>query len=168
MDIDKALLLTKAWCDEAHESFSKVEIAANGDFRGVVGAPEIIYSNQDKRLVVLGLVINNATVIVKRYELFTDFETVGKHEPYTLGEGYFFIEKTPMGKDNPQLTLRKDFTDGSISPQQFVKEVRWLMQWSTHWYMKRSGDVLGQPIEELIKKSPAIETEARKNNPRPW
>ena len=108
MDIDKALLLTKAWCDEAHESFSKVEIAANGDFRGVVGAPEIIYSNQDKRLVVLGLVINNATAIVKRYELFTDFETVGKHEPYTLGEGYFFIEKTPMGKDNPQLTLRKD------------------------------------------------------------
>ena len=42
------------------------------------------------------------------------------------------------------------------------------MQWSTYWYMKRSGDVLGQPIEELIKQSLAIEAEARKNQPRPW
>ena len=167
MDIDKALLLTKAWCDEVHESFTQVEIADNGDFRGVLGAPDIIYSAQEKRLTVLGLVINNASVMVELPEVFEDFEQVGKYEPYTLGEGYFYIEKTPMSQKKPQLTLRKDFTDGSISPVQFVKEVNWLMQWSTYWRKNRSLDVLGKPVEELVKKSPSIETKFRKATPRP-
>ena len=92
MDVDKALLLTKAWCDEAHESFSKVEIAANGDFGGVLGAPDIIYSAQEKRLTVLGLVINNASVMVELPEVFEDFEqSQCKHEPYTLRERDYFL-----------------------------------------------------------------------------
>ena len=168
MDLDKALLLTKAWCDEAHESFSKVEVAANGDFGGVLGAPDIIYSAQDKRLTVLGLVINNASVMVELPEVFHKFEQISEYEPYTLGEGHFYIEKTPMSQKEPQLTLRKDFTDGSISPVQFVKEVNWLMQWSTYWRKNRSYDVLTRRIEELIKESPAIEAKFRKVTPRPW
>ncbi len=168
MNLDQAILLTKSWCEEAHESFAKVEISPNGDFGGILGAPDVIYSTQNKRLSIEGLIIDDASIMIEYPELFADIETVGKHEPYTLGEGYFFIEKMPMGQKEPQLTLRKDFTDGSITPSQFVKEVRWLMEWSTHWRLQRSLIVINKPEAQLIEEAPTIEAWARKNRPRPW
>ena len=168
MSADQALLLTKAWCQEARASFDQVKVSSNGDFRGVFGAAEIAYTSDQKRLLVEGLIINDATVMAEYPELFEEFERVGNRESYTLGEGNFYIEKKPFGKAVPQLTLRKDFVDGSIKPKQFVLEVDWLMRWSTYWSLQRSRDVRTKREEELIKQAPGIEAWARRNSPRPW
>ncbi len=168
MNLDRAILLTKAWCNRSRESFDKAKVSANGDFRGVFGAAEIIYSTNDKKLSVEGLVIHNATVMSEYPELFDRFKRAGERELYTLGEGYFYIEKTSTDGSTPQLTLRKDFQDGSINTRQFVLEVDWLMRWSTYWRLQRGHTVFGASEEQLTKDAPGIEAWARKNNPRPW
>ncbi|MBC8153826.1 MAG: hypothetical protein H7Z72_13035 [Bacteroidetes bacterium] len=168
MNLDQAILLTKAWCEEARERFDQAKISSNGDFRGVFGAPEIVYSAQEKKLSVEGLVIHDATLQVEYPEYFDKIRSVGEREPYTMGEGYFFIEKTPLNEKTPQLTLRKDFVDGSIKAKQFVLEVNWLMNWSTYWRLQRSHTISGVSEEDLIKEAPGIEAKFRKSSPRPW
>lgn len=166
---DKAILFAKAWCKEARESFDdQVTVEPNGGFKGEFGAADIVYDQQTKSLMVYGLVINDVSTMVKYPELFADFERAGKRESYTLGEGQLFVLKTPIKQKEPQLTLRKVFTDGAMSPDQFVKEVDWLMQWSTHWRTQRSLAIMDKPEEELIREGAEIDAWARKNRPRPW
>ncbi len=168
MNLEHAILLTKAWCTEARESFDKIKVSPNRDFRGVFGAAEIVYSAYDKKLSAEGLIIRDASLQVKYPEYFDKIRNTGNREPYTMGEGYFYIEKTPFDGTSPQLTLRKDFQDGSISAKQFVLEVDWLMNWSTYWRLQRSHTISGIHEAELIKQAPGIEAWARKNSPRPW
>ena len=169
MTTDKALLLTKTWCREARESFDdKLIVDPNGGFRGEFGAPDIIYDSPTKTLTVYGLVINDASVIAAYPELYANFERAGKREAYTLGEGHLYILKTPIKQKEPQLTLRKVFSDGSMTPEQFVREVDWLMQWSTHWRTQRSLAIMDKTDEELAKEGAEIDAWARKNRPRPW
>ena len=169
MTTDKALLFAKAWCLEARESFDdQLLVDPNGGFKGEFGAADIVYDPQTRTLAAYGLVINDASVIAEYPELYADFERAGKREAYTLGEGHFYIQKTPIKQKEPQLTLRKVFTDGSITPSQFVKEVDWLMLWSTHWRTQRSLAVMDKSDEELAKEGAEINEWARKNRPRPW
>ena len=168
MTLDRAIRLTQTWAKRVREPFDQASIAPNADFRGVFSGAEISYSAQEKMLTVEGLVIQNARVLVKNVEFFNEIKRVGDREPYTRGEGYFYIEPTPSGYTNPQLTLRKDFTNGSIDPAQFVREVDWLLEWSTHWRMTRYPQLIEESEEERIRKAPEIEAWAKKNRPRPW
>lgn len=168
MDLDRSIYLTQAWCKEVKESFNTASVSANGDFKGVFGAAEISYSSQQKKLSVYGLVNYNAGLMVKYPAFFNDLKRVGQRELYTLGEGYFYLNKEPFNAENPQLTLRKDFTDGTISAEQFVIEVDWMMGWSTYWRKQRYLKVGEETEEQLAKEAPDIEAWARKNRPRPW
>lgn len=168
MSLEQALLLTKAWCQEARESFDKLKVSSDGDFRGVFGAPEIVYSAKNKKLSVQGLIINNASLLLEHPEFFNEIKRAGDRERYTLGEGYFFIDQLSQDTKTPQLTLRKDFSDGSVSTRQFVLEVNWLMRWSTYWRLQRHHEVGAASEEELIKQAPGIEAKFRKSSPRPW
>ena len=169
MNTDQALLLTKAWCREARESFENhLVVKPDGGFEGAFGAADIIYSAQDKTLQVYGLVMFDASGLVEFPDMLADYERAGKRESYTLGEGGFFLLLKPIGHKEPQLTLRKDFRDGSIRPEQFVKEVDWLMQWSTHWRQQRGYDVRTKEEADLIKEGAELDAWARKNRPRPW
>lgn len=168
MNSERALVLTQAWCKRVREPFDNVSVSPNGDFRGVFGAAEIFYSSQEKRLRILGLVVYDASLMVKRSEFFDEVKRAGDREPSTLGEGYFFLEKTPYKAEAPQLTLRKDFTDGVIKPEQFIKEVDWLMDWATYWRKQRYHQVSEESEEQLIREAPEIESWAKKNRLRPW
>ncbi len=168
MTNDKALALTKAWCVEAHEQLGNhLKVSSNGDFSGVFGAAEITYVAQAKKLYVDGLVNYDASELIEYPELFDDFERAENREAYTLGEGRFHILNTP-GREHPQLTLRKEFSDGSVTVNQFVKEIDWLMQWSTYWRLQRSYDVNTKSEEELVREGAKLDAWARKNRPRPW
>ena len=168
MNLDEAILLTKAWGREANVSFEEATILPNGDFRGVFGAAELIYSAQEKTLFAQGLIQQDASLMVEFPAYFEQFERAEKREPSTTGEGYFYVEPHPYESETPQLTLRREFRNGSMQPRQFVKEVDWLMEWSTYWRKQRAAEVRKKPEEELIQEAPQIEAWARKNRPRPW
>ncbi len=168
MTLDRAIFLTQAWGKRTGDSFDQATIAPNGDFRGVFGGAEIAYIATRKTLLVEGLIIQDATVLVEDEELLDEIKRVGNREPYTRGEGYFFIELTPLDYANPQLTLCKDFVDGAIEPAQFVREVEWLLEWATHWRRVRYPQLIVQTEEEQIRQAPEIEARARRLRPRPW
>lgn len=168
MTLDQAIRLTQAWANSVNESFDQATISPNGDFRGLFAGAEIAYVAQTKTLLVEGLVIHKASLFVKDRELFDEIKRAGDREPYTRGEGYFFIEPKPLGYTEPQLTLRKDFTDGSMDGKQFVREVSWLLEWSTHWRMVRYPQVFEQTEEQMIREAPLIEKRAKEKRPRPW
>ena len=168
MTLDQAIRLTQAWAGSVNESFDQAAISPSGNFRGLFGGAEIAYDAQTKTLLVEGLVIHDASVLVEDLEFLDEIRRAGEREPYTRGEGYFFIEPQPLGYTEPQLTLRKDFTDGSFSNRQFVREVGWLLEWATHWRMVRYPQLIDETEEERIRKAPQIEAWARKKRPRPW
>ena len=169
MTTDQALALTKAWCAEARESFEDhLRVDPNGGFKGVFGAAEVTYDADKRVLHVDGLVNYDASLLVEYPVFFDEVKHVGDRQPYTLGEGQFYLHKQPHKAPAPQLTLRKTFTNGSIAPSRFVAEVDWLMQWSTYWRTQRYLQVGEKDEADLLKEAPGIDASARKNQPRPW
>lgn len=168
MDLDHALKLTQAWCNQVKESFTTAKATPTGDFKGVFGAAEISYSARDKKLSVDGLVNYNASLMVDYPVFFDKLNRIGQRELYTLGEGYFYLNKTPYKAQEPQLTLRKDFTNGAISAKQFVTEVDWMMSWATYWRKQRYIKVGQVTEEQLAEEAPGVVAWARKTRPRPW
>lgn len=168
MSADRALILTRAWAASIGESLENMTVSPNGDFRGLFGAAEIVYSSRDKMLSAMGLVDIDATPMLEDQEFFDEMKRTGEREPSTMGEGYFYIEKTPFNARLPQLTLRKDFTNAMLEPKRFILEVDWLMEWATYWRKIRSVQVVSKPEEELIREAAGIEEWVKKNRPRPW
>ncbi|MDB5259860.1 MAG: hypothetical protein JWN37_91 [Candidatus Nomurabacteria bacterium] len=138
------------------------------DFKVILGAAEFSYSANDGQFSVFGLVVNDAHLMIKRKEFFDEVKRAGDREPSTLGEGYFYINEQPLNSGMPQLVLRKDFKDATLSEDRFVKEVDWLMEWATYWRKQRYLEVSGKSEEDLIKEAPQIEARAKRERPRPW
>ncbi len=94
MTLDQAIRLTQAWGEYVHEPFEQATISPNGDFRGLFAGAEIAYNAKEKILVIEGLVIHDASILVKAKEFFDEIKRAGDREPSTRGEGYFYIETT--------------------------------------------------------------------------
>lgn len=171
MTLDQAIALARTWGREVKEPFSNAQVFPNGDFRGQFGGAELYYLAVDSTLYAQGLVQSDASLMAEDPEDFDEMKRAGDREPSTMGEGKFYLERTPHKPHKagtPKLALRKAFRNGAIEPRQFVVEVDWLMEWSTYWRKQRSIEVQTQPEAELIQEAPEIEAWAKKNRPRPW
>lgn len=172
MTAGEALRLTQAW---AHSSGADADLAGmavqpGGDFEVQVRGARLAFQSGLHRLVVSGLVGQDMLQLTVSPAAWQKLQRAAALEAPTLGEGQFeLLSVKTLNADPPVLLLSKAFSNGALSEQQFLIEVRWLLEWATHWRKIRLRELFsGRTPEELDKQGRTYVEMARRQRPRPW
>ena len=184
MTADKAYALYLAWKksvgDVRKPEFSGLNLESDGSFRAIHGAADFDYNFPLKKLMVMR-VLNSSATRQYTYDMpgMKADEALAKLEPYTMGGGEFFINTRPWLNSNEEINnprkntycLKRDFSNSSISSEQFVVDVRWLIYWGQYWSpiggplpgLEMSGsDRAWKSPEEQAATRPALEKWAKR------
>lgn len=172
MNAGDALRLTQAW---AHSSRAATELAGmtvqpSGDFEVDVRGAHLAYSSASRQLVVSGLVGTGVVQFIVAPEPWQELQAAAAREANTLGEGRFeLVDRKVFHSDPPVLLLSKAFSDGKMTETQFLIEVRWLLEWATHWRKTRVPELFSaRTPQEIERLGQGYVDWARKRRPRPW
>lgn len=172
MTAGDALRLTQAW---AHSSRAATDLAGmvvqpGGDFEVDVRGAHLAYRSASKQLVVSGLVGTGVVQFTVAPEPWQELQAAAAREANTLGEGRFeLVDRKIFHSDPPVLLLSKAFSDGKMTETQFLIEVRWLLEWATHWRKTRVPELFSARSPQEIERLGLGYVEwARKRRPRPW
>lgn len=172
MTAGEALRLTQAWTFSSRTAadLSGMKVQPGGDYEIEVRGAHLAYQSANKLLLVSGLVGSGMVQFSVAPEPWQELQAAAAREALTLGEGTFeLVKTTPFHAEPPVLLLSKAFSDGTISEQQFLIEVRWLLEWATHWRKTRLPELSsGLSAQEQERKGKAYVELARRQRPRPW
>lgn len=173
MTAAEALRLTQAWAfsSGASANLTGMKVQLTGDFEIDIRGANLVYQSKTHQLIVSGLVGQDMLQLTASTAAWQKLQTAAAREGITMGEGQFTLAEatTKLNADPPVLMLSKPFTDGAMKEQQFLIEVRWLLEWATHWRKTRLRELFsGSSPEELARQGMAYVAWAHEKRPRPW
>jgi hypothetical protein len=136
MDTKQALVLTQHWGRSARDArfIQQLKVGSDGSFVTKGAGAFLRYDAGKRRLLVSGLVGYNMAAMASDMEFLDRLHRAGEREKVTLGEGRFEIYERHLFDMAPDVVLlTKDFVDGAVAPEQFAREVRWLLAAAHHW-----------------------------------
>ncbi len=168
MDSARAVELVQWWGYDSKDLgyISEMKIDPQGGFVTKGSGAYFRYDPVQHRLLVSGLVGYNMKSLASDTESWQELLRAGEREKVTLGEGELEILTQKFFDNEPDVVLlTKSFTDGSITNEQFSREVRWLLAAAYHWFMFRFNAVMENPEQTLIDEAPKYVNSWPK---RPW
>lgn len=172
MNAAEALRLTQAWAHSSKgaQDLAGMRVQPSGDFEVDIRGAHLAYRGASRQLVVSGLVGTGMVQFTAAPEPWQELQAAAAREAPTLGEGQFeLVKKKVFHSEPPVLLLSKAFSDGSMSETQFLIEVRWLLEWATHWRKTRLPELnSGRSDQEIERLGRGHVEWARTRRPRPW
>jgi hypothetical protein len=174
MEADQALKLVEAFGKSVRDSayVGRMQVDARGGWVTRARGGTFRYDPVKKKLIFSSFIASGVSALAEIPEAWEQLVRHGKRMPKVMGDGYFeLISEKPFLSHTsfPLLMLSKDFTDGSIKPDQFIKEAQWLLYGGVFWGSgpKPYGltGVITEPEELLIKVAEEIQ---RDRPARPW
>lgn len=176
MTSDQALLYIEAWgkAKERASALKTITVHPNADFNVEVGSAGFRFVQKDNALLVSGYVASGQVALVNPIagqQIWNRLIFIASLQSATLGDGELELytgAADPRSK-KPAVYLTKKFVALPASPDQFVREVGWLVRWATYWRDQRWNEVFSSRTLEQLKAE-AIEAQAwaLKKHARPW
>lgn len=172
MDLAEALRITTAWAGEVGRTapLDNMSVERSGAFAAEAGGAFFRYRPESKELLVGGLVNDKVKMFAEFPDEWERLERASKREKSTLADGYLERVSTPLLRWKPEIVLlTKRFSADHLDDRRFFTEVRWLLEWSTYWRIRRYREVVQSTDENaLIREAAEINEWTLKNRPRPW
>jgi hypothetical protein len=174
MEPNQALKLAEVFGKTVRDNayLGRMVVDARGGWVTRVRGGTFRYDPVKKTLIFSSFIASGVVAFADVPELWNNLERHGKRMPKVMGDGYFeIIREGPFLNHTsfPLLMLSKNFSDGSITHEQFVMEAQWLLYGGAFWGggPKPYGvsGVITEPEAVLIKVAEEIQKE---RPPRPW
>jgi hypothetical protein len=138
MEADQALKLVEAFGKSVSDNayVGRMQVDARGGWVTRARGGTFRYDPVKKKLTFSSFIASGLVTFAEIPARWEKLVRHGKRMPKVMGDGYFELitEKPFLSHTSfPLLMLSKDFTDGSIKPEQFIKEAQWLLYGGVFW-----------------------------------
>ncbi len=176
MTSDQALLYIEAWgkAKGRTSALQTITVHPNGDFAVIVGAAGFRFTQKEGALLVSGYVASGQVDLVipnAGPRMWNRLSSIATLQPATLGEGELelYTGAADPRSEKPAVYLTKKFVTLTANPDQFVREVGWLVRWATYWRDERWDEVFSsRTLDQLKVEAAEAQDWALRKHPRPW